>query len=229
MLFDGLLEPAHWINVATSTSVPRLARFMDHLTGVCPSLSSSSPSPVARKTFSFSTSCRHATRHNVSGRSADATPPRRVLLKEGWSQQPSRAMLGSSRLAATPECACSISTHAHTATIQTLPHPLLPSLSSHSTSNSPHPPPSTLRPPPSTLHPPPSARTLAARKHTCHFRMRLVGDAMHRYNVALPVVSVFPSSNASNVCALAMPHMPPDKLLQGVCVVGRIVRLGHEP
>tara|TARA_B110001452_G_scaffold262289_1_gene262129 strand:+ start:1767 stop:1904 length:138 start_codon:yes stop_codon:yes gene_type:complete len=30
MLFEGVLEPAKWINVASSTSVNRVARFMDH-------------------------------------------------------------------------------------------------------------------------------------------------------------------------------------------------------
>ena len=29
-MFDGVTEPAHWINVAPSTAVPRLTRFMDH-------------------------------------------------------------------------------------------------------------------------------------------------------------------------------------------------------
>jgi len=30
VMFEGVPEPAHWINVASTTSVPRLTRFMDH-------------------------------------------------------------------------------------------------------------------------------------------------------------------------------------------------------
>ena len=34
MLFEGVLEPAKWMNVASSTSVSRIARFMDHYWGM---------------------------------------------------------------------------------------------------------------------------------------------------------------------------------------------------
>ena len=190
VMFEGVQKPAQWMNVAATTSVPRLVRFMDHFwkmskpevltaAAACTAIPKTSTTTPSRLLHRSSSQSREARRTSSSPRSC------RSPSTGGWSPRRSRRRRGSSPRAATRECEPRLRTTLGPARAR-------PARQRHA-------PPARHR-----TTTPVGRRGVTTVHPRVVSRMRLVGDAMNRYHVQLPVVGVFPWGVVNERWALEM-------------------------